>query len=327
MIRTISICIILFVSISTSAQQLESVYQGNARTIFSQQACGTNPCDDLDPSTFDACLDNQCVYSTFSGIPPARPYGLMTMRVHPNGELWSFSGYATQYDGTSARTYSYQSAGWPNQWQAGAIAPLPGFNGAVWFVGTENLAGPVPAVGSWDGNQMISYTNNSGYLAPGGILDVVNTPSGGLSILHDSRMITNYDGSNWTTIDLNQYPSLAGFSLNRLDYAPNGDLWLIGANNSPNPASWATLAKFDGTSWTVYPTNITVNTFWLRMLVDRNGKVWFHEQPNQLHSIDGNGALLTYSNATGSLPAGPVTSISEGANDQLWVALAWGGIA
>ncbi|MEM6346694.1 MAG: T9SS type A sorting domain-containing protein [Bacteroidota bacterium] len=318
------ITILLIGSIFTlPAQQLERIFQGGSTTLVDAQNCtSSTTCDDLDPNTIDICLAGRCAHTTMSGILPSTH--VYRMQLNNSGDLWYTSrGGLTHYDGINGSYITPINAAWPTQWtMSKTISPLVSSNGDIWVVGSDQAFGQPFVVGRWDGSQFTSYSNQSGALAAGSIVDMAVSSGGEVSILHFGGMISQYDGSNWTAIDLSQFTPVANFNARAIEYDSAGELWLGGIASNQQ----AELAHYDGTTWSYIPGGSVVNGSIINLTISSNDTKWLYSiYNNGLMRYDG--AWNTYTYPSGGLTSGNIHQIAEGQNGLLWMAMGIGGLA
>ncbi|MEM6346693.1 MAG: T9SS type A sorting domain-containing protein [Bacteroidota bacterium] len=317
MIRIICSISFLLIYLSPAAQQLSAIYGGGKRTIIDPFSCNLLPnCDDSDPNSLDFCLDGNCAHSYIEGIPSGR---IFNFDLYDNGELVLLTDHsivrrsATQTDILQTSDHRIPS----NWFFYRDIAPRMDASGALWIGSWVYTGGPAYAsLLRWDGAQLDTFQSQFP-LSNFNLEDLEIGPNGEINMLTTNEQLISYDGQNWQLLDLNSIPTLANSSMRirQLQFDANGELWLGGFNQQGK----AMLAHDDGTSWTLYQSNISVSGNYVRFLISSNDDKWIGRQYSGSALAHFNGTWTEYNSNQGTLPSGTTLFPKEGPNNKIWL--------
>jgi len=237
--------------------------------------------------------------------PPGHPiYSIVS---GSGDSLWIGSDWGISfYDGATWSRYETSETGLPTN----TIT-------AVLIDGDEIWGGIRDGVVHYDGERWTSYAPGNSGLVAGDIEAIVKDSSGTIWVATNAGL-ASFDGTEWHAIPRGDIYGDVGFGPRDLAVAPDGTLWIAGVG----------LAKYDGTSFTVYnPENSplpTINT--TAVEVDDRGGVWVGSSAlaaglTRFHQ----GEWTIYLAGKSKLPYDRIGALASDGNGGVWVGSA--GIA
>ncbi|MEL7534170.1 MAG: hypothetical protein AAFN10_22895 [Bacteroidota bacterium] len=322
MIRTFSTFCLLLLYLSPAAQNLKALYQNGTQSWFDAASCtNASTCDDGDSLNIDYCFNGHCAHATTTGMSYGYYNGLT---LESNGKLWFTTPLNMgSYEDSHTKILNRLNTNWDALARLSNQDPIIDANGDTWVVSSQRFNNNYQ-IGRWDGLDWDSYSNQAGDLAGTLVRSIAKGANSSIWALHYYvDQISHFDGNSWQSIDLSQVAALAGFNPCQIAFDSAGDLWIAGYSGS-SPTYVAMLAQYDGTNWILHNSGLPMHWTPRDMLIDQNDEKWFYSNDSELFRY--NGSWSSYSDSAGSLPPGQIRDISEGENQQIWLAMGLGGL-
>ncbi|MFK7923324.1 MAG: T9SS type A sorting domain-containing protein [Bacteroidia bacterium] len=321
MIRIFSTILFILIYLSPAAQNLKAIYEGGTRTYVDPYSCTTVPnCDDNDPLSQDFCLNGLCAHKYVDGVANNQ---IFTMDMKANGDLVYITEKSVGiYNANQHQILTPMSSGLASNWYfLRYLEPELAPNGILW-IPCSIYTGSTPEYGlmSWDGMSVDTFASNNFFNS--NLLDIESYPNGDVVLLFANETLVNFDGQNWTSTSLNNYPSLNGMHIGSIEIDPAGDLWL-GGTSSTNKVQFA---HFDGSTWTTHLSTITHYGGSRSFMIASNGDKWSSSSANRITHFDGTNWTQYHASSLSNLPSGHGNIIKEGPNNRVWISMNNGGL-
>jgi outer membrane protein assembly factor BamB len=252
-------------------------------------------------------LGQKPLWTTFSTINSALPSDIIrciAFDAQNNAWIGTKGGGVAKFDGTNWTVFDTHNSALPDS-EITAIVVDP--QNYLW-IGT-NHAG----LEKFTGTAWSNYNTSNSKLPADLITDLQYDPQGYLWIATQGGGIAWFDGFAWTIFSSSN-SNLTDDYVYSLALDSQGNIWA---------GTYNTLAKFDGTSWSVLP--IGAGFYCFDLVVDTEGTVWA-ASPGGLRKIEWPNQIL-YDNNNSGLPFSAVDAVALDAQGTVWAGTAGGGLA
>ena len=193
-----------------------------------------------------------------------------------DGENWIWIGTldgAAVFDGVNWTWYREENSGLVDNAVFSVAVQANTGGDTVWFGSLEGISAYDEVSGEWQ-----SFSRQDINVGWGGVSDLMFDSSGRLWASTEGAGISLWDGSQWRNLRVSN-SALPYSIIQDVDELEPGVFWI--AASIPN-ASGGVLARYDGTNWKIYRSNLSgySGAETVSMAKDQSGRYWFGTRTN-----------------------------------------------